>query len=58
MSGSKSLKSQALGIHNAVSFMRSASGLLTALSPDSRHCLPVPLTIVNAVVIVAKLLFG
>jgi len=38
--GSKSLRSQALGIHNAVSFMR------------------MPLTVINAVVVVIKLVFG
>ena len=56
LSGSKSLKSQALGVHNAGSFMRRAS--LPSSVAFHSHVWAVPLTIVNAVVIVAKLLFG
>jgi hypothetical protein len=71
----KSLKGQALGIINAVSYMRSACakepaptlrvlacGLPVATqlhnSRSSPCCCAVPLTIINSVVIVVKLVFG
>ena len=57
---SSSLKGQALGIITAVSYMRSAHLLPTCLgfAPLTSRTRPVPLIIINTVVILVKLVFG